>query len=97
MRYLAIVTLFASLAMTAVMAQTTLTPDDVLRQYPLIDRGPCTDNESGERGFCFLFRAGDGFYMVFMQNDAPVFMRHVVPPNPYQTIWRADTPLGTSL
>jgi len=95
MKYLAIVTLFASLAMTAVMAQTT--PDDVLRQYPMIDRGNCTDNESGERGFCFLFRDGPGFYMVFTQDGEPVFMRHVVPPAPYQTIWRADTPLGTSL
>jgi hypothetical protein len=96
MSYLAIVSLSVFTAMMVNQA-TALTPDDVLRQYPLLESGPCVDNESGERGFCFLFRSGDGYYMVFMQDDAPVFMRHVVPPNPYQTIWRADTPLGTSL
>jgi hypothetical protein len=97
MHYLVIV--IASLVMMASTArgQTTLTPDDVLRQYPMIDRGACTDNESGERGFCFVFQTGDGYYLVFTQNQAPVFMRHVVPPNPYRTIWRADTPLGMSL
>jgi hypothetical protein len=97
MRYLAIVT--ASLAMTASMVtgQTAPTPDTVREQYPLVESMSCTDRESGERGFCFLFDAGGSLYMVFAQDGEPVFMRHVIIGQPYVEVWRTDTPLGMAL
>lgn len=72
-----------------------LTPDEVAAQFPVVQQGPCTDNETGDGGTCFLFRSEDGFYVVFVQNGEPVFMRHVVPPEPYVEVWRA--PAGISL
>jgi len=95
MKHLATASLSALLAMMGPTAMGQTTPNEVANQYPLVERRPCTDNESGEPGFCFLFQAGDGYYMVFTQDDAPVFMRHVVPPNPYVEVWRA--PQGVSL
>jgi hypothetical protein len=68
---------------------TALTPDDVRERYPLMQRNSCTDNETGEQGICFLFEAPYGFYMVFVQQGQPVFLRRVVPPAAYETIWRA--------
>jgi len=99
MHHLVIVSLFVISVMTAGkgLAETNLTPNDVRERFPLIQRAPCTDQESGEGGLCFLFDAGNSFYMVFTQQGVAIFMRHVVPPNPYQTIWRADTPQGIAL
>jgi hypothetical protein len=73
-----------------------ITPDEVRQQFPLIQSGQCTDNESGEHGVCYLFATGESFYLVFTQNGAPIFMRHVVPPDDYQEVWRAKPP-GVSL
>jgi hypothetical protein len=83
-----LVLLFASLATTT----HALAPDDVRAKYPLVSAQPCQDNESKERGTCFLFDAGDSLYMVFVQNGHPVFIRQVVPGSPYVEVWRARPP-----
>jgi len=82
-------------ALGALLALTTpalaLTPDEVRNQYPLVNQSPCSDNETGEQGHCFLFMAEDGnFYLVFTQNGKPTFVRFVQPGQPYQTVWKAD-------
>jgi hypothetical protein len=77
------------------LAETSLTPDDVRERYTLIQRAPCTDDESGAEGTCFLYQAPNEYYLVFVQRGQPTFMRHVVPGMPYQTIWR-NTP-GTNI
>ena len=73
----------------------TITPQYLIDNYPLATIGGCTDSESGEEGKCFIFLAGDGYYLVFVQKDEPVFIRQVKPPNPYVEVWRAK--LGVSL
>ena len=90
--------LFALFAMMASMAtaETSLTPDQVRERYPFAGAGQCTDNESGEQGFCHMFAGKGYFYLVFVQDGKPVFMRYVKPPEPYVTVWRSR-PLGTSL
>jgi len=69
-----------------------LTPDEVRTQYPLVSQMPCSDNETGAQGQCFLFMAEDGnFYLVFTQNGEPQFVRFVQAGQPYQTVWRTDS------
>jgi hypothetical protein len=96
MKTFVLATLFVFYA-TVVSAAGWTTPDEVAEHETFRHQAPCADTESGEWGTCFLFGNEGNFYLVFVQNGEPVFMRHVVPPTPYQTIWRADTPLGTSL
>jgi hypothetical protein len=73
-----------------------LTPNEVVAKFPLVQEGACTDNESGERGHCFIFDTGDGIYLVFTQNGEPVLMRRVVNGTEgFTEVWRA--PAGTSL
>jgi hypothetical protein len=68
-----------------------LTPDEVRNQYPLFNQAPCTDNETGEQGHCFLFMAEDGnVYLVFTQSGEPVFVRFVRRGQPYEEVWRMD-------
>lgn len=89
MLYAVLLVLFA----TTAMSQTVLPiPSDA----QLVHQGDCTDNESGERGFCQLGETPDGtIYVVFYQNNQPVFVRRVFPGKPHETIWSA--PVGTSL
>lgn len=70
-------------------------PDWVRENTQLVRVMPCTDNESGERGTCFLSVDPPVTYMTFVQDGQPVFIRRVVPGQPYQTIWRA--PVGEPL
>lgn len=68
-----------------------LTPEIIREQFPEITRVTCNDHESGEMGICHGFSAPDGtFYMVFVQGHEPVFMRRVLPGQPYETIWRVN-------
>jgi len=76
--------------MTAGTAQGA-TPTEVANQYPLMMSQSCTDNETGDAGTCNIYSAGDGLYLVFVQNGEPVFMRHVVFHEPYVEVWRAPT------
>ena len=82
-------------------AQVTVDPDWILANTELVHVADCTDQESGERGTCFLSEDGPVIYMTFVQDAEPVFIRQVVPGQPYQTIWRADDsavePVGTPL
>lgn len=82
--------------MTATKALADLTPDEVRDRYPMVSTAPCTDEESGERGHCYLFWAGNGYYLVFVQDREPVFMRYMEPPEPYETVWRSR-PAGIAL
>ena len=75
---------------------SAITPDEVHEQYPLVQQANCTDNQTEEQGLCFVFDTGKGIYLVFVQNGAPVFMRHVLHgATNYTEVWRA--PIGTSL
>ena len=71
-------------------------PDWVRENTRLVDVQPCTDNATGEHGTCFLSVDEPVFYMTFVQDGEPVFIRRVIPGQPYETIWRARPP-GTSL
>jgi len=71
------------------------TPEFVRDNYPLVTAGGCEDQVSGEQGVCFIFATSGGFYLVFVQDGKPVFMRYIVPPNPYVEVWRA--PRGVAL
>lgn len=56
-------------------------------------RSPCTDMESGERGYCFLYRQTSGdTWMVFTQEGQPVHLRWVPVGEPYITIWTQPEP-----
>jgi hypothetical protein len=91
MRYL----LALCLALWATTTNADITPDQVLEMYPLYQHAQCEDNETGDKGTCFMFKAGEDFYLVFVQEGKPVFMRYIKPPNPYVEVWRA--PQGVSL
>ena len=78
-------------------AQVTVDPEWVRENSRLIDIKPCTDQESGEEGHCFLSVDEPLIYMTFVQNGEPVFIRRVAPGQPYETIWRADGSLGIAL
>lgn len=82
--------------MTATTA-TALTPDDVRTQYPLVTLGACTDTETSESGYCFIFDAGQGMYLVFVQNGAPVWMRYLEPGQPYHQVWPTPQAGGQAL
>ena len=50
----------------------------------------CSDQETGEDGYCFLREDVEGnVYMVFKQNDVVMFIRRVIPGG-YETIWKHD-------
>lgn len=52
--------------------------------------GPCSDNETGERGYCYMGRATDGsVYLTFYQDDELMMVRKVTGDS-YKTIWQAD-------
>lgn len=91
MRYFAIL-LLALLASPGF----ALTPNEVRERYTLIQRGECVDRESGEAGYCFFYQAPDRKYVVFVQNGVPILVRHVLPGQPYETVWRSR-PLGLPL
>lgn len=89
--------LLSTFALTA-QAETNLTPDEVRSLYPMVGNGSCKDNETGERGRCYIFDAGDGDkYMVFTQYGKPVFMRFVADGEPYRQVWPTDQAGGQSL
>ena len=53
----------------------------------------CTDNETGEKGFCILLqdKAGER-YLAFYQDGEVMFIRLITgdSPNSYETLWTAD-------
>ena len=66
-------------------------PNTIRDNYPLIAESPCSDNESGQSGRCYVFDRGDGtFYMVFTQQGEPVFVRQTLKEGGYITVWRLD-------
>ena len=70
---------------------SALTPNEVKRQHTPLDSFPCSDNETGEQGYCHLFLADGGdFYLVFTQNGEPQFVRFVRLGQPYETVWMVD-------
>lgn len=82
----------AMVLMTTPTYAEDITPQYVKENYPLALSGPCKDNESGERGGCYMFLRPDGqFYMVFVQKNAPVFMRLTKGDGTYETVWTATT------
>lgn len=92
MRY--IITLLAVLIASAVGAVEVPIPPDAV----LLHQGPCRDSETEQDGFCQLGRTPDGtIYMLFYQDQRPIFLRRVTPGQPYETIWQSDAVLGMAL
>lgn len=70
-------------------AEEPITPDQVREKYPLALSGPCQDNESKLKGGCYMFARPDGrFYMVFVHDGKPLFMR-LTHEGGYETVWHA--------
>lgn len=54
---------------------------------------PCSDQETGESGECYLFVQPSGdLWMVFTQQGEPVHMRWVPLGEEYITIWQQQEP-----
>lgn len=55
-------------------------------------QGECVDNETGERGMCYVSKslAGD-YYTVFYQDDVLMFIRKSLPGGSYETVWESHT------
>jgi hypothetical protein len=50
----------------------------------------CSDQETGETGYCFIREDVEGnTYWVFAQNDVVMFIQRVIPSG-YETIWMHD-------
>lgn len=81
-----------ALVLAALALPTTATADE---PPPVPEGGlnfyydsPCSDQETGEVGHCFLGRAIDGtIYMTFWQNEELMLIRRVLPDGGYETIW----------
>lgn len=56
----------------------------------VIDQSKCTDDETGEKGYCVEFVAptGDG-WLVMTQNDQIMLIRHLFVDKPYEQVWTA--------
>ena len=87
-----VLTALLTLSLCAPAHANELTPNDVRERYPLVSRAPCSDNETGERGHCFVFAIpSGGVYMVFVQSGEPVFMRRTLQTAGYETVWSAES------
>lgn len=84
MRYIALCALLAS---PVAANEAPPVPEGGLQ---FIWQAPCTDDESGEKGFCYLGKTKDGkTYLTFWQDDILMFIREVVGDS-YITIWVND-------
>jgi hypothetical protein len=88
----------ASLALSLSGAATaeTVTPDWILANTELVHVADCTDQESGERGTCFLSQDATNIYMTFVQDAEPVFIRRTMPMG-YEQVWPEQQPGGNEL
>jgi hypothetical protein len=88
MRYLAIVTLCAAMMMGGKgMAQASPPPppDGGINFF---HTSPCIDNETGERGICFVGHDKSGtLYLTFFQQGVLMFIRKVTGENTYEVVW----------
>lgn len=74
----------------------TVTPEWLLENGQLADHSPCTDQESGEQGRCYLIFVGENVYMVFTQYGEPVFIR-TMGERGYEQVWPTVQPGGSEL
>lgn len=79
---LVLVAVFATLKAEA--SPMPALPQDV----SIVGTSECVDHESKQKGICFMFSQSNGdFWMVFVQDDQPKFMRWVPKGEDYQNVW----------
>lgn len=85
------------------VASTTkaeVTPEWIRQNTQLVYVTDCTDEESGERGTCFLSQDASFIYMTFVQDNQPVFIRRMIRSEigvTYEQIWPEYQPAGQPL
>ena len=67
-------------------------PDPPEGGFVVLFASPCSDDESGEKGECYLLQAvKDGVqYVTFYQGERLMFIRKVVGDS-YETVWVRDS------
>jgi len=84
----------ALLALSLILSSTTAmanppppVPDGLVSLHSL----DCSDEETGQLGFCVLFVDGTGQnWLGFYQDDEIAMIRKLMPDGSYVTTWRAD-------
>lgn len=86
MRYAILVALLS--ICTPALANAPALPDNLSRGVTM----PCTDNETGRRGVCTIYRDVDtATWVVFKINGWVEFVRYSEQGQPYITIWQRTT------
>ena len=86
------------LGLSAATTKADITPDYVRDNFALVHETPCRDRITEDLGYCYMFIDQQAtYYMVFVQDGQPVFIRQVLEEGGYETLWTAETVLGIAL
>lgn len=84
------------LVLGASAAKADIDPDWVRQNTALLGHGECTDQETGQEGYCVVSWDGTHYYMTFLQGGVPVVVRRTTEQG-YEQVWPEHRPGGSEL